>query len=159
MSFSTATSRLVFGREEPAGPHAIPWSSPVILGRVFLSAIFILSGTAKFADWTGYLSTMEAKGFVAAPLFLAVAGAIEVTGGLSILTGTFARLGALALFLYLIPTTLLFHDFWNLAGAERQLQMTMFLKNAAIMGGLLLTIGYGAGRASIDSRLNPHGSP
>jgi len=43
--------------------------------------------------------------------------------------------------------------FWNLSGAEAQMQTTQFLKNLAILGGLLLLIAFGPSRYSIDARL------
>jgi putative oxidoreductase len=58
------------------------------------------------------------------------------------------------LFLYLIPTTLLFHNFWALQGIERQDNMAHFLKNLAIMGGLLVLAANGAGAHSVDARAN-----
>ena len=57
----------------------------------------------------------------------------------------------MALFLFLIPTTLLFHNFWAYSGADQANQMQHFLKNLAIMGGLLAIVGFGAGPLSCDS--------
>jgi putative oxidoreductase len=73
---------------------------------------------------------------------VALVGAIvvEILGGLSIILGLWIRAGAAALFLFLIPATLIFHtDF------SQQTQMIMFLKNLSIMGGLLLVVAFGSG--------------
>lgn len=155
MKVTENMSRFVYGREVSTGAHSIPWVSPVVVGRVFLAIIFMISGVAKFLDWPANVAAMESQaGIIGMSWLLAVAGIVEIMGGLSILTGTFARVGALALFLFLIPVTALFHDFWSFSGAERQLQMAMFLKNLSIMGGLLLVVGFGAGRASIDQKIH-----
>ena len=96
-------------------------------------------------------------GIVGMSWLLAVAAVVEIVGGLSILTGTFARLGALSLIAFLVVTTFLFHDFWTLSGPARDLQITMFLKNLSILGGLLLVLGFGAGGASVDKKLGTNG--
>jgi putative oxidoreductase len=71
------------------------------------------------------------------PIFLAGAVALETLGGLSIITGFKPRWGAVALIVFLIPATLIFHRFWVFQGMERQMQMINFLKNVSIGGGLL----------------------
>jgi putative oxidoreductase len=56
-------------------------------------------------------------------------------------------MGALALICFLIPASLIFHNFWAFTGAEQRMQMINFLKNLAIMGGLLLVVLRGTGHA------------
>jgi putative oxidoreductase len=114
----------------------------VMLGRVLLSVIFLLSGLGKIFDWDVNAKLMASQGMPLIPLLLAGAIIIELAGGLSVLLGWKARWGALLLFLYLIPTTLIFHDFWAFSGAEMQTQLVNFLKNLSIMGGLLLVAAY-----------------
>jgi putative oxidoreductase len=82
---------------------------------------------------------------------LAIALVIELVGGLAILTGLFTRFTAWIVFLYLIPTTFLFHNFWAVQGADRIDAMIHFEKNLAIMGGLVLLAAFGPGAYSIDS--------
>jgi putative oxidoreductase len=57
------------------------------------------------------------------------------------------------LIIFLIPTTLIFHDFWTYEGAAAQNQMQHFMKNLSIMGGLLFVLGTGSGCCSIDAWL------
>ena len=113
-----------------------------IAGRVFLSLIFILSGLGKLFHFHDSAAVMAAKGMPAASLFLAGAITFEIVGGLSVLTGFKARWAALALVVFLIPTTLIFHNFWAFQGMAQQEQMANFLKNISIMGGLLLLASY-----------------
>jgi putative oxidoreductase len=82
---------------------------------------------------------------------LAIALAIELVGGLAILTGLFTRWTAWIVVLYMIPTTFLFHNFWAVQGADRIDTLIHFEKNLAIMGGLLLLAAFGPGAYSIDS--------
>lgn len=95
---------------------------------------------------------MQTQGMPIVPLFLLGAIGVEVVGGLSVLVGFFARLGALALFSFLIPTTVIFHAFWAVPEAHQQIQMIMFMKNLAIMGGLLMVVAFGPGPVSFDQR-------
>jgi|RhiMetdeSRZDD1v2_1073273.scaffolds.fasta_scaffold29847_3 putative oxidoreductase len=114
----------------------------VMFGRVLLSLIFLLSGLGKIIDWDGNAQVMASQGLPLIPLLLVGAIVTELAGGLSVLLGWRARWGALLLFLYLIPTTLIFHDFWTFTGPEMQTQLVNFLKNLSIMGGLLLVAAY-----------------
>jgi putative oxidoreductase len=129
----------------------------VLIGRVLLSFIFLLSGFDKITGWSDTGATMASKGIPFAPLFLGAAIVLELGGGLSVALGYRARLGALALVVFVIPTTLIFHNFWTLTGPEQQLQTIMFLKNLSMLGGLLLVAAYGPGRFSLDRyRSLPH---
>lgn len=78
-----------------------------------------------------------------APTLLGVAVGVELIGGLSLLLGIRPRFGAGLLILFLLPTTFLYHHFWFLYGEERNLQLVMFLKNCAIIGGLMQVISIG----------------
>ncbi len=123
----------------------------LLLGRICLSAIFIISGIGKFMDPTGTAAYMTAKGMTMVPFFLYAAAIVEIIGGLAILLGLKARWGAALLLLYLIPLTYIFHDFWNLAAPANQLQIIFFLKNLAIFGGLLYVLCTGAGHFGFDA--------
>jgi putative oxidoreductase len=124
----------------------------VIPGRLFLAAIFLWSGLGKVMNWEGTAGYMAMKGMPLIPLFLALAILFELGGGLSLLIGFKGRLGALALFAFLVPTTLIFHNFWAVPDNEVMIQTIMFLKNLAIMGGLLMVAALGTGPFSLGRR-------
>ena len=86
------------------------------------------------------------------PLFLLGAIVFEVGGGLSVILGYRARWGALALIVFTVPATLIFHNFWALEGMDQQINMIMFMKNLSMIGGLSLVAAYGAGPVSLDAR-------
>jgi putative oxidoreductase len=121
------------------------------LGRLLLSAIFLLSGANKLMQWEQTAGQMRGEGMVYVPLFLVAAVVFELGGGLSLLLGLKARLGALALIAFLVPVTLIFHDFWQYQGDAQMTQMIHFMKNSAILGGLLAVLTHGAGPVSIDA--------
>lgn len=131
--------------------HACSQICP-LLGRILLSAIFVMSGGRKIFNWDQTTEQMANEGMVAIPVFLVGAILLELGGGLSVLFGCRARLGAAAILVFLIPTTLIFHDFWTYEGQEQQTQMINFMKNLSILGGILLILGFGAGPLSVDNR-------
>jgi putative oxidoreductase len=117
-----------------------------LVGRVLLAAIFLLSGFNKIMDPAGTQNYMAVMGMTwATGLLYAGAVIVEVGGGLSVLLGYRARVGAAALILFMIPTTLIFHT--NFAD---QNQLIHFLKNLAMTGGLLYVAAYGPGPLSLD---------
>lgn len=126
-------------------------SFSMLIGRVLLSIIFILAGVGKLMDFHGTAAYMTSKGMTMVPLFLYAAAVVEILGGLSLLLGFKTRVGAALLILFLVPTTAIFHDFWNYADPmEQNLQMINFLKNLAIGGGLFYVLGCGSGGCSVD---------
>lgn len=118
-----------------------------LTGRVLIAAIFLMSGLGKIADPQGTQQYMAGMGMtVATTVFYLGAVVLEVGGALSVLLGYRARLGAAALLVFMIPTTLIFH-----ANFGDQNQTIHFMKNLAMMGGLLLVAAHGAGRISLDA--------
>ncbi|MBI3557684.1 MAG: DoxX family protein [Deltaproteobacteria bacterium] len=123
-----------------------------LLGRLLLALIFILSGISKIGNYESTVSHMSAAGMPAAPFFLYAAVLIELGCGLSLASGFRARLGALILFAFMIPVTYIFHfkaAFTSGLNVASQEQVVSVLKNLAIMGGLLLVYGNGAGKLTI----------
>jgi putative oxidoreductase len=122
-----------------------------LFARILLSQIFLFSGIQKILDPAGTEAQMASRGMFLIPLFLWAAVAVELGGGLSVLLGWKARWGALLLFLFLIPVTLTFHNFWTYPSEEQKVQMLFMLHNLALMGGLLLVVCRGPGPISLDS--------
>lgn len=123
-----------------------------LVARVLLAYIFVLSGSGKIAEFAGTAGYMASQGMPFAELFLVGAIILEIGGGLSVALGWKARWGALALIVFTLPTTLIFHPYWAVEAAQAQMQMIQFNKNLAIMGGLLYVMAFGAGPLGLDSR-------
>jgi putative oxidoreductase len=104
-----------------------------LVGRVALGAIFMVSGLGKLAAWQGTAAYAGSKGVP--EVLLAIATALEVLGAISLIVGFRARWGALALLVFLVPVTLVFHNFWAVPAAQQQMEMANFLKNLASAGG------------------------
>ena len=125
-------------------------SATSLAGRLLISPIFLFSGFTKIAMYSNIVGFAAAKGMPMPGIAIALAAVIEILGGLAVLIGFQARSAAWLLFLYLIPATLVFHNFWAASGAEHDAQMMNFVKNVTIMGGLLILAANGAGRYSVD---------
>lgn len=113
-------------------------------GRIFLGALFLISGLFKIVGFAGVAGWMASAGLPATGLLLGLAIAIEVIGGLLLVSGWQARRAAIVLAVFLVPVTVVFHAFWSADPAQFNEQLTAFLKNLAILGGMLLLIERGA---------------
>ena len=138
-----------------------------LLARLVLSPLFIFGGVNHLLNWNGTIKFMTSKGMGMESVFgssspmvgqvlLAGATALLILGGLSLLLGFHARWGAVLLIVFLIPAALIFHDYWHYDGQIQQLQMTNFMKNITIIGGLLMVVAFGAGTWSFDGLRRKH---
>jgi putative oxidoreductase len=123
-----------------------------LIGRILMSAVFLISGFFKVAGYSQVVGYAAAKGLPLAGVAIACAAAVELLGGIAILIGFKTRIVPWVLFLYLVPATVIFHNFWALQGMEQQDNMIHFMKNLAIMGGLLILAANGPGAYSVDER-------
>lgn len=129
-----------------------------VLGRFFICLIFLAGAVSKILHWHDH----EAKlmdtlcewqsnvGFSdwlydciiglipLTPILLLFTTLLELIGGLSLLLGYKEKIGAALLILFLLPETILMHPFWFMEGSAKELQLICFLKNLAILGGLIL---------------------
>ncbi len=117
-----------------------------LLGRVLYAAIFISSGynhLSKVKSLSGYAKSM---GVPAAELLTAISGIMIIVGGLLILFNIMIFYGALLIFLFLVPTTLMMHAFWKITDpGTRQTQQIMFMKNSSMAGAALIIMYFAYG--------------
>ncbi len=121
--------------------HYIP-----LIGRAFLATIFLKSGVGHVFGFPVITKMMGARGLPIPSVLLAGSVVCLLLGGLSILLGFKVRLGAILLIIFLIPATLVFHNF--IADTS---ELNNFLKNIGLMGGILFVYYFGPGPISIDS--------
>ena len=121
-----------------------------LVARILLTAMFIYSGFGKITGFEGTVGYIASAGLPVPQLLAIGAIAAELGAGLLLLVGYKARWAALAIFLFLIPTTLIFHNFWASPPDEYQMQQINFLKNITIMGGMLMVWAFGPGRFALD---------
>ena len=121
-----------------------------LVGRVLLALIFITAGYGKITGFEGTVGYMQAYNMPMTQVLAVIAIIIELGGGIMIAVGWKARWGAAALFIFVLVASFVFHAFWTVPADQVQLQNIMFMKNLAIMGGMLYIIAYGSGPLSVD---------
>ena len=122
-------------------------------GRVLLSLIFLLSGLNHLVHFSAGVSALASKGFPLPSIAMAVAIAMLLVGGMSLIAGYQVRLGAALLAVFLVVVTPVFHDFWAYQGGEAEQQQIHFMKNVAMLGGVL--IAYATARRHLDAGRGP----
>lgn len=121
-----------------------------LLARIWISFVFIYEALDALVFFHKTKATMTAYGILwQQDLVLKVTIFILLVGGILVLIGYFARVGATLLLLYWLPMTLIVYSFWDDPGDLRRLHTLYFMRNLALCGGLLLLIANGAGKYSI----------
>ena len=117
-----------------------------ILGRLLLSAIFLINGIGKIFNYEGtiqYMEIFDVPGYLIIPAIT-----VEILFPILLILGYYTKFSALVLSLFTLALAVIFHtDFSN------QMQLMSFLKNIAIAGGFLIIFVYGPGKYSIDHKL------
>jgi putative oxidoreductase len=118
--------------------------------RQLLSVTFIIASAGHFTP--GTIASAAAHGVPMAELLVPVSGLIALGGGLSLLFGYQAKVGAWLLVLFLVPVTLTMHNFWTIGDPMMFLvQLMLFVRNVMLLGGALLVAYSGAGALSLDA--------
>jgi putative oxidoreductase len=123
-----------------------------LAGRILVALIFVISGFSKITGFEGVTGYIASKGLPMPALLAALTIALELGGGILLVIGYKVRIVAVLFFLWLVPTTFLFHRFWGIDPAQAQNQMNNFMKNVSIMGAMLLLAAFGPAGYSVDRR-------
>jgi len=123
-----------------------PSSTLITSGRFLLALYFLLPGLMKFLQWDTTIAYMETHSVPYAMQLLLFAGIVNIAGALLLATNRYVRLTSLGFVLYIIIVNLQLHDFWNLEGLAQQHETQNFVKNLAILAGLLVLAGASAKR-------------
>ncbi|MBX3608016.1 MAG: DoxX family protein [Piscinibacter sp.] len=130
--------------------------SPLLLaGRVLLALMFVLAGWGKLNDIAGTAGYIASGGLPFASALAVVVGLLELVGGLAIAVGFQARWAALALGLFTLAASVLFHKFWAVPADQAFVQQLLFMKNLSVAGGMFIVAALGAGSLSLDARRSP----
>lgn len=123
-----------------------------LIGRIFISLIFIIAGIQKIVQYSAMAGMLNQMGLPSSQWLLIVAIIFELGGGLLVFFGWFARFGAVLLFIFVVVATFLFHSFWTFQGAAMVNQVQHFFKNLSICGALLYIMAFGAGDYAFKRR-------
>ncbi len=124
----------------------------VVIARLLLALMFVLAGLQKFGALEGTAGYIANKGLPLPAVLAVLTATLELVAGLALIVGYQARAAALALALFTIMASVLFHNFWAMPADQQFMQQLMFMKNLSVAGGLLLVFCLGAGPASLDAR-------
>lgn len=114
------------------------------VGRCLLASLFLLGGLNKILNYSETAVHMTKAGLPVAGLLLPLVILLELgAGALVAFAGPFYRIAALVLAGFTVLTNFAFHDFWNMHGDVRALELSLFFKNISIVGGLLLVASLG----------------
>lgn len=115
----------------------------VIVGRILFAMLFIASGFGHLAQGEAMVGYAQSRGVPLAKLAVPVTGVQIIVGGLMILLGVWADLGALLLVAFLLPTAVLMHAFWKESDPQtRQGEMVHFMKDTALGGAALMLFAF-----------------
>lgn len=117
-----------------------------LAARIFLALIFLNSGIGHLTGFSEFVPTIASKGLPLPQVLAAGTIAFLLLGSVSLILGYKAKIGALLIILFLVPATLAFHPIAT--------DLSGFLKNLALIGGLMMVIAYGPGLISIDASKN-----
>jgi putative oxidoreductase len=120
-------------------------------GFWFISLVFLFSGSFKVVAHSQTAAMEGAKDIALPAVRIAYAATVEISGGLAMMAGLRVRIVARLWIPCLIPTTLMFHNFWAVKGMDRKKSVVCSLLNLGLMGGLLYIAEFGAGGYSVDS--------
>ena len=123
-----------------------------LAGRLLLAVLFLRAGIGKltgFAETVGYISSM---GLPLPKAAAALALLVELVGGVALIIGYGTRVVAIVLALFTLVASFFFHNYWALPADQQMIQQLLFMKNVAVVGGLLTLAAWGAGAWSMDGR-------
>jgi putative oxidoreductase len=123
-----------------------------LLGRILLAAMFIYAGYGKIGGFAGTAGYIASQGLPLPQVLAAGTIVLEIVAGVLLVVGWKARWAALALALFTVLASVIFHAYWSVPAEQFRTQQLFFLKNMAVVGGLLMVVALGAGRWSVDRR-------
>jgi putative oxidoreductase len=121
----------------------------VLVGRILYALIFVMAGPGHFTANT--IAFAASKGVPLASVAVPLSGIIAMAGGLSIAAGYKATWGGWLIVLFLVPVTVMIHNFWAMTDPNMaQVNQIMFMKNLSMLGAALLITHFGPGPLSVD---------
>ena len=130
-------------------------SQMLLVGRILLALIFLVAGVRKLMAVAGSAGYFAKLGFPMPEVMVWVAIVIEIGGAALLIAGWNTRRAAWLLILFVAVATAMAHRFWQFDAAQYANQLNHFLKNVAMIGGLLYVAVLGAGALSLDARSSP----
>jgi putative oxidoreductase len=112
--------------------------------------MFLAAGYGKITGYEGTAGYMASAGLPMVAVLLPLTILVELGGGIALVVGWKARWAAVLLAAFTILATLIYHNFWAMTGDAEMVNTLFFLKNVAVIGGLLMVYAFGPGKFSVD---------
>lgn len=123
-----------------------------LLGRLLFVVMFLPAGIGKLTGFSGTVGYIASVGLPLPSLAAVAALLVEILGSLALLFGFGTRIAALVLALFTLVASFFFHAYWSVPADQTMVTQLLFFKNIAVVGGLLVLAGQGAGGLSLDAR-------
>ena len=123
-----------------------------LIGRLLLALLFLPAGIGKVTGFAGTVGYIASAGLPLPALGAIIALVVEIAGGLALIAGFGTRFAALVLAVFTLVASFFFHAYWAVPAAQQFVTQLLFMKNMAVVGGLLTLAAWGAGAWSLDAR-------
>ena len=113
-----------------------------VAGRILLGVYFLIPGITKVTNFQDTADYMQDHGMIFVPFFLVLTIIVQLAGAAMLITGYRVAATAFILAGLTLVISLAMHDFWNVeAGIQQAHETQNFVKNLAIMAGLMALAG------------------
>lgn len=123
-----------------------------LVGRLLLAWLFLPAGIAKLTGFAGTVGYITSVGLPMPQVAAALTLVVEIGGGIALIVGLGTRWAALALALFTLVASFIFHAYWAAPADAQAMVQLLFNKNIAVAGGLFVLAAFGAGGWSLDAR-------
>jgi len=137
--------------------NAMTQSGTLLIGRVLVGSMFLVAGIRHYMFYAGSVGYFTKLGFPAPEAMVWLSIIIHIAGGILLIVGWKTQWASWLLLALVVIATAMAHRFWQFDAAQYGNQLNHFLKNLAIIGGLLYVASFGAGAMSVDGRKRSSG--
>jgi uncharacterized membrane protein YphA (DoxX/SURF4 family) len=128
-----------------------------LIGRIAVGGMYASAGLANLFDLEGKAAIVASKGVFEPKLLVFLASLLLLVGGISFVLGLRPRFGIAAITVFLIPVTLIMHNFWAFEGMQQIIEIRAFMGNLALLGSTLMFLAIPRAWAfSLDGWLASH---
>lgn len=117
-------------------------SYSIVIGRFLLGLYFFIPGLRKFTESDQLIAYMHSHDVAFAPQLLWIAGTASLIGGVLLMSGRYVKIAAYGFVVYVLLVNFMLHNFWTMSDDVVAREMQNFVKNLAIVAGLLVVAGY-----------------
>ena len=132
--------------------NAMTQSRTLLIGRILVGSLFLVAGIRQFMFYAGTVGYFGKLGFPAPEAAVWLSIVLHIAGGILLIVGWRTQLASWVMLALVVIATAMAHRFWQFDATQYGNQLNHFLKNLAIIGGLLYFASFGPGALSLDAR-------